>query len=1031
MKVRYVNVALLYIILFVILMVSVSGGIWNSLHCQGLPVSCEAPEVFLEPGITGKSSVYTNSTSAKVSVAAPVWLSGWDRRVKITIDKNDVDSALSNFPVLVYLSNSSGCNNDDVSFIFDELQSDANRKKIAVTTSNGITQCYVEIERWDDTSEQAWLWVNVPSIGNTIDTDFYLYYDKDHADNTNYVGDQNSTAAENVWSSNYLAVHHMEEDPTGSIADSTNNNIDMTSEGNMTSSNIVDAKVGKGVDFDGINDTYISQSSITITQFTHSGWIKGDDYGARRTVATVGEQRDLCLENGVLTFLADGVGYSFGSALTTGVWNYVVVTYDGTTLRGYINGSYTGNSYTPSLGSYAGVLQFARWQTNLDYFDGILDEIRISNTTYSGAWVKACYESERDHLLDFGLEESNIENYVDNNMSDVDSSADKGTHLNFTAQQYGPDSIYDTLTEENTSVTLNDWGITSSAFTITSTHSTYRYIGGTSPNVDYMKVTKLHIRYSGTGTVAIALYTRGTLTDPTGATKRTEAYNIAVSAGWNEIDVPDYNWEKNTVTWIGWCHGGGSVYYSINSGDAEDFQLTTGRWDQSTPSNADETSPTPTNPGSGSFSNNWYAVYLEYEAPNYELDLEAQWTDVDYNETNEELAICVDKGNTYSLNATGGYMKIGDGTPNWGSVTGTISFWIRWNTVGNRSWGQHDNMENRFSGTDLVIDWGAAGTITSRTSFTAAKWYFIAIVWNENTDDLYLYVGDQENIPREDTHLSGWTSTVSTVGVTENNFMASKGGVNPTDGQGDDLRYWNIDRTLTQIQNDYNIELTGSETNLRSYFKLNNNFDDIGPNNNDGSGSGNYSFSLDTSFDEKIRVDFWNGSMWENLFLGLNNGWNNISVSSYLTSENFTIRFKGNTETADAIQDYLKVDVAILHVWTGETHDYVLKIVNQVAVNWTVNLRLYESSNIGRFSTLNISLHDGASSNQIAITNGSIAQSEGEPHDLPESLGSTLYISMVNLQVTTTGTSYLYVYLKIQVPNTSIYNLLIIVFEIT
>ena len=40
--------------------------------------------------------------------------------------------------------------------------------------------------------------------------------------------------------------------------------------------------------------------------------------------------------------------------------------------------------------------------------------------------------------------------YVDNNTSDVDASPDKGTHSNFTAQQYDPDSIYDTLTEENT-----------------------------------------------------------------------------------------------------------------------------------------------------------------------------------------------------------------------------------------------------------------------------------------------------------------------------------------------------------------------------------------------------------------------------------------------------------------------------------------------------------------------------------------------------------------------------------------------------
>jgi hypothetical protein len=39
--------------------------------------------------------------------------------------------------------------------------------------------------------------------------------------------------------------------------------------------------------------------------------------------------------------------------------------------------------------------------------------------------------------------------YVDNSDSDVDSSADKGTQSNFAAQQSAPDSIYDTLTEVN------------------------------------------------------------------------------------------------------------------------------------------------------------------------------------------------------------------------------------------------------------------------------------------------------------------------------------------------------------------------------------------------------------------------------------------------------------------------------------------------------------------------------------------------------------------------------------------------------
>jgi hypothetical protein len=204
--------------------------------------------------------------------------------------------------------------------------------------------------------------------------------------------------------------------------------------------------------------------------------------------------------------------------------------------------------------------------------------------------------------------------------------------------------------------------------------------------------------------------------------------------------------------------------------------------------------------------------------------------------------------NTYSLSATGGYMIVGDGTLNWGSSTGTISFWIKWNVVANRPWGQHDNMETRFTGTNLILDWGAANSLTSSTSFVAGKWYFIAIVWNQNTNRLYLYVGDQVTSPTLDSVNNAWTSSVSTVGVTQNNFLASKGGVNPTDGYGDDLRYWNTDRALAAIQSDYKIEITGSEANLRSYFKLDNSFVDAGPNHNDGSGVGSYLFSTDAPF---------------------------------------------------------------------------------------------------------------------------------------------------------------------------------------
>jgi len=264
--------------------------------------------------------------------------------------------------------------------------------------------------------------------------------------------------------------------------------------------------------------------------------------------------------------------------------------------------------------------------------DSSTDKGFYTNFTYQQSGPDSQYDELREQY--FG---NLTMDYVDNNTTDVDSSASKGSHSNFANQQSGPDSVCDLLKEEQI-ISANDWGINSSSFSSSFDPTNYRYLGGTSPNLVNMTVTKLHIRTTDAGTVAIALYTGGALNDPTGAVKRTEAYNVAVSAGWNEIDVPDYDWENNTVTWIGFAMNNG-IYYSVSSGDAGDFQTARGRWSQTNPGDADETAAMPTNPGVGSFDNYWYTVYAEYEITSFKLDLEAQWTDVPGYYLGMEVAI--------------------------------------------------------------------------------------------------------------------------------------------------------------------------------------------------------------------------------------------------------------------------------------------------------------------------------------------------------------------------------------------------------
>jgi len=82
-----------------------------------------------------------------------------------------------------------------------------------------------------------------------------------------------------------------------------------------------------------------------------------------------------------------------------------------------------------------------------------------------------------------------------------------------------------------------------------------------------------------------------------------------------------------------------------------------------------------------------------------------------------------------------------------------------------------------------------------------------------------------------------------------------------------------------------------------------------------------------TTGDEDIKVDVWNGTDWENVFTDLSSGWNNASITNWLTSSNFTIRFKGGNETGDPSRDTWNVDVALIHIWnTVENYELDLEV---------------------------------------------------------------------------------------------------------
>jgi len=218
--------------------------------------------------------------------------------------------------------------------------------------------------------------------------------------------------------------------------------------------------------------------------------------------------------------------------------------------------------------------------------------------------------------------------YVNNNSSDVDTNGNMGTQLNFTAQQYAPDKINDTLTEADTA--LSSFGNTQQG---SSSDSIENYIRGsifTSPaySVTAQSITA-YIQVSATHTAKAAIYTStGTFVAGTQEVSVTTSNDGWVTFAFATGSQPTLTASTNyiLVVWANSASGSAELYRgSSGSGTSRYLSQTYGTW-----------------PNSPSFSNGSYnySIYCNCStSPNYRLDIEEQWANVDFTGTNKELDI--------------------------------------------------------------------------------------------------------------------------------------------------------------------------------------------------------------------------------------------------------------------------------------------------------------------------------------------------------------------------------------------------------
>jgi len=357
----------------------------------------------------------------KIGYSSTEWLSTFRSRIKCVIRASNIDGDLSDFPVLISLSSSTGSTSSDLTYVFDENGDED--LKIAVTTSDGVTQCPVEMVSWDGTGETAEFWTKLPSISSTVDTVFYLYFDDNIADNSTYVGVTGSTIAETVWDNNFVLVCHMEDNPdTSHVMDSTSNDNDGTKKA-ANEPNEVDGKIGKAQDFDG-NDDYLDIASSAELNpddgdFTLELWINTNkNYDGqyviwRKDKESAVPRRLFGFEmeaSNKLTFtLYDTSTAKFiisDAALNDGVYHHIVGKKEGDNLYLFVDAvlqTSTESGVNAMNVSSADKIRMGTYTTLLvNFFDGIIDENRLSiGIARSSAWVAASYETQNNTLIEY------------------------------------------------------------------------------------------------------------------------------------------------------------------------------------------------------------------------------------------------------------------------------------------------------------------------------------------------------------------------------------------------------------------------------------------------------------------------------------------------------------------------------------------------------------------------------------------------------------------------------------------------------
>jgi hypothetical protein len=348
-------------------------------------------------GTTSVSDSVATATTVTEEALTPPILSGtfdngWNYRKSITVDSDKVDGDLTEWPMVVHLTDTDLAN---------KAQSSGDDIRFEDDTG---TQLSHEIESFDASTGDLWAHVKLPSVSSSADTTIYLYYGNSDASNQESVAD--------VWSNNFDAVYHLDESAsgtgnTGVYRDSTDNNRHADDYVSATGQTGV---VSDGQSFDpSANDRIITSVEQTIddSSFTISAWFQSNSTAYGTIVDTYnGSFPQVSLQyneqqNGMDFRVNDGSNLTIPTAgtLGKGVPHFVGGVRDGTEFRIHLDGAIRDRKSQSGFASDLTKGQpfwIGRRPDGIGTIDGFIDEVRFASVSRSDAWMSTTYANQND-----------------------------------------------------------------------------------------------------------------------------------------------------------------------------------------------------------------------------------------------------------------------------------------------------------------------------------------------------------------------------------------------------------------------------------------------------------------------------------------------------------------------------------------------------------------------------------------------------------------------------------------------------------